>query len=984
MANQQQVDFTYLLYWQVLQYLSLSILLVAFIFPSKGTNKIHPQGFYLVCVCLFIIAYITHSIILTLSFQEYFQQFLTFLFLSKFLYMLVIIMLVPLRGLLLNWYSQSPFQAMMKTPLTQLPHLLGFIVIEMIELANTEEQRNQATSFIYSLLDDEIMSKQVVLIVIFGYNIILNYIQGKSLEKEINDALQTTDPQQLSYLIDEVFNVSKENQLSISPTSYSVITTLSKRRVYFTMSLLIIGQFIEIIKIKYSRLIFHLYYPLEWISLVILFMSDRDSPIPETLQEVLLNIKDRKAFQLFLQQRQQGQPQFQFLVDTAQLRNPQNYLVNKQLVQQIYQQHFNNLDQQCYFSQQTQLVIRNKFMKLSQLKRDEYLILFNEAEQESIEFLQQMIIPAFYKSKLGAKLLAYNAFNEIYSNIIKMKEMDQFREISENPLIAFVRIFDDHDASKERFKTQSERIIQSTKSLIYHIDLIDPTQQNQIQEYLNVLNADFMKLSGFVRNQEHICGIYASTLSSQIGYRPFQRLQIDQKQVYNIKQPVITKDSKQQFDDTISEAMSQTPTETSITLLKGYQAQDGSYRQFLIDIPKVHSKKQQQKFSQLSAHEQQQIIKQLIKLDDFLSIEDYDPYILQKDNSIDYPLEIVLLTSLNTLGLLIIFDLPIKSIQLFSKIVSQDSSKQPYYNVMRSMLSIQTLTAFIYSLQGSFEADCKKIFSKELVLAVILAASCSSIAHSGLDDHSIISVQHALSIIYNDRNPNQRCASTNGWNIILKSSLLGSIPNDTIKQIRKKFIDQLISFDGKNFDRLIAKMNNQKFNNKLIMDQLELDLVVVLKNDEDQKLIDSARKKLTDEASKQSNYSEILLNVVLYLSIFSDNYRKRETLELLGSNLQQQLKKQQQIETFALPKSYLPHQEDVCQDIILPLYQLYIIDNIQEKGLKFLKDKLKEWQKLTEIKIRLEYVDFYQRIKQQLHINRSYWFDILNSDKDLE
>ena len=78
--------------------------------------------------------------------------------------------------------------------------------------------------------------------------------------------------------------------------------------------------------------------------------------------------------------------------------------------------------------------------------------------------------------------------------------------------------------------------------------------------------------------------------------------------------------------------------------------------------------------------------------------------------------------------------------------------------------------------------------------------------HSGIDDHSILAVQHGLSVVFNDRDPNQRSAAANGWGFLLKSSFLSYFLPDDVAVIRKYFITFVLSQDSKNYTRLVNKI----------------------------------------------------------------------------------------------------------------------------------------------------------------------------------
>ena len=109
-------------------------------------------------------------------------------------------------------------------------------------------------------------------------------------------------------------------------------------------------------------------------------------------------------------------------------------------------------------------------------------------------------------------------------------------------------------------------------------------------------------------------------------------------------------------------------------------------------------------------------------------------------------------------------------------------------------------------MQGSFLDQRDNIFEAEYVLAGILAATCAHVDHSGIDDHSILAVQHGLSVVFNDRDPNQRSAAANGWGFLLKSSLLSYFSQGDTMTIRKHFIAFLLCLDSKNYTRLVNKM----------------------------------------------------------------------------------------------------------------------------------------------------------------------------------
>ena len=63
---------------------------------------------------------------------------------------------------------------------------------------------------------------------------------------------------------------------------------------------------------------------------------------------------------------------------------------------------------------------------LYELDYDQCSYLYAEAEAEAIQFIDQQIIPRFYASRLGVKLLTNNSLFESYVLGRNLMDIDQF------------------------------------------------------------------------------------------------------------------------------------------------------------------------------------------------------------------------------------------------------------------------------------------------------------------------------------------------------------------------------------------------------------------------------------------------------------------------------------------------------------------------------------------------------------------------------
>ena len=278
MPNYVPLDYSYVVYWNILQGLVMTLITVCFVLPPRGVKVVYPSFFYLALICTFTLSLALHHFYISMCFQEYYHSFIFIQGFFKNLSSLAFLAIMPIRCYVLGHYIFSPEQSVHRTNIISIPHITAFFIIFAINITVSERQNNASTASITDLFQYGSTIQSVVLIGVYVYDIGINYFSKYLMHKMLDGMLTTTDPLEMKHLAEKY--PTNDNREGISPGFWSIMQNLTFSRINFTMALLIVAESLNICR-QFNALIFHLVFPVQLVAYIVLFKPAMDSRIPD-------------------------------------------------------------------------------------------------------------------------------------------------------------------------------------------------------------------------------------------------------------------------------------------------------------------------------------------------------------------------------------------------------------------------------------------------------------------------------------------------------------------------------------------------------------------------------------------------------------------------------------------------------------------------------------------------------------------------------
>lgn len=149
----------------------------------------------------------------------------------------------------------------------------------------------------------------------------------------------------------------------------------------------------------------------------------------------------------------------------------------------------------------------------------------------------------------------------------------------------------------------------------------------------------------------------------------------------------------------------------------------------------------------------------------------------------------LLYSALHHLGLITDFRLPLEAISTLCLWLTTNETSV-YYNSSTVIYVIRTAFVFLCSM----EHDAPGFLPKDVILAMLLSALCSTYKHSGLSNKALISSAHWLADLYADIAPSTNFCTAAGWIAIVQSGLLAHSDLITRRRIRSFYLTFSRSF----------------------------------------------------------------------------------------------------------------------------------------------------------------------------------------------